>query len=117
MAIVPGLFAKAILAQREKSLGKYCFVATEMLSFGKMLEIWGEVLGRKTAYIETTVEGEKALFGPPGEELALQMKMGEMVTDWSSFAPKELWLTKEELGIGGEHGFRPTVEKMKAFWQ
>lgn len=117
MAIVPGMFAKAILAHPEKTLGRYCFVASETLTWRKMLEIWGEVMGRKTAYVETTVEGATALFGPVGEELALQMKWGEEVAGWGSVVPSGKLLTREELGLGEEHGFRASVEKLKAFWQ
>jgi hypothetical protein len=115
MDTIPGQFAAAILRHPEKSKGKTIFVAAEFLSFGDMLKIWGEALGRRTVYVETTVESFTNLWGPAGEEMALQFKWGEEM-DWSSDLGGGQFVTKEELGIENCVGFRSTIEKLKHFW-
>lgn len=117
METIPGQWTSAILAQPQKTLGKYVLVAAEFITFGEMLKVWGEVMGRKTAYVETTTESITELWGPAGEEMALQFKWGEEV-DWSEgFGVGHLMVSKEELGIKDCVGFRATIEKLKPFWQ
>jgi len=96
MNTVPGLFVRACIEHPEKSLGKYVYVATYYLSFPEMLKVWGEVLGRKTVYVEVSTESMKNLYGEGGLETALQCRLGETILAITS---KEGLGTAEELGL------------------
>jgi hypothetical protein len=114
MAVAPGIWVRAILERPEKSLGKYTTVATDLLSFGKMLEIWGEVMGKRTAYLECTPESWANAFGEAGVELAAQFQWGEALEEWGKLVPDEEYVNKEELGIGDEvPGFTKAIEALK----
>jgi len=80
-------------------LGKYVYVATYYLSFPEMLKVWGEVLGRKTVYVEVSTESMKNLYGEGGLETALQCRLGETILDWFAITSKEGLGTAEELGL------------------
>lgn len=96
----------------ELTKGKYVDIAPETLSFGKMLEIYGEVTGRQTAYIQSSVEDYVSLWGIPGKELADQLVFGEQFKDgWGSSES----ISKEDLGIKDDEwpGFKQTLEGLK----
>ncbi|KAF2443614.1 NAD(P)-binding protein [Karstenula rhodostoma CBS 690.94] len=110
--VTPGLWTRQIITNPELTKGQYVDIAPETLSFGEMLKIYGEVTGRQTAFIQTSVEDFTGVWGAPGKELADQFVFGEQFTDgWGSAST----LSKEDLGIKDDEwpGFRQTLESFK----
>ncbi|KAK0203280.1 putative hscarg dehydrogenase [Desarmillaria ectypa] len=97
-----GVFVSAILAKPEITLpSKIVLGSVEVLTMGKILELWGEVNGVKTVFVEKDAEEYAASFfaGPVfGKELALNMKFFEFgLEGWAKSGEKIF--TKEDLGI------------------
>lgn len=110
--VTPGLYARQIIAHPEKTKGRYVDVSPEVLTFGKMLEIYGEVTGRQTVYLEITPESFEQVWGPAGKEMADQFTYGEQFKEgWG--APNSV--SKEELGIKDDEwpGMKQTLESLK----
>ena len=112
MGVNPGLWVRQILANPTKSLGKYANVAPEILSFGDILKVWSEVTGRQGVYVECSVEDFEKLWGVLGNELASQLKFGELVTDWNA-GMKSGFVGPEELGIAEAVGLKQALEALK----
>jgi len=93
-----GLFTSAILAKPQVSQGKYVLGRVETTTMGDMLQAWGEVTGKQTAYVQTSSEDFNAVWPMWAEE------MGLMVLFWNEYGEKswsgEDFLTSKELGIG-----------------
>ena len=115
MQVTPGIWVKAILENPSKSQGKYALLSTETLSFAEYLETWSQVTGKRSSYVECSVDDWVKVWGPPGQELALQFQWGETVKDWwDEFIP-EPRVSAEELGISMEGiGTKAALEKLKA---
>ncbi|OJD31706.1 uncharacterized protein BKCO1_4500091 [Diplodia corticola] len=114
-SVTVGVWARQVLANPEKTLGKYVSVHTEVISFEQMVQAWSEVTGKPAVFAEITPEGYEQLWGIAGREMAAQMKFGELVTDWHAHLGKSL-VSKEELGISPEEakGFKYAMEQLKA---
>lgn len=113
MTVTPGLWVSAILAQPEKTQGKYASVATETLSFAEHLAIWSEVTGKRASFVRCSYEDFVKVWGPPGEEYAMQLRWHEFVSDWAD-ALKGDFVSMEELGIKANGvGHRGALEKIK----
>ena len=110
--ITPGIWTRQIIAKPEITKGKHTSIAPETLSYGKMLEIYGEVTGRQTAFIQISVEDCVKLWGIAGKELADQLAFNENCpTAWES--PD--FISKEQLGIKDDEwpGLRETLESFQ----
>lgn len=113
MYVTPGIWTSAILSQPEKTLGRYASVAPEFKSFAEYLAIWSEVTGKRASFVQCSVEDFVKIWGPPGEEYALQLRWEEEVPDWTE-AIKENFVGMEELGISAEGiGHRAALERIK----
>ncbi|KAF2471148.1 NAD(P)-binding protein [Lindgomyces ingoldianus] len=112
MIVTPGIWVRQILALPEKTLGKYSIVAPEILSFGEMMKIWSEVTGRPGVYVQCSKEAYEEIWGLPGNEMAMQLKFGEEITDWMANFD---WVNMEELGIKKEEvpGCKMALEGLK----
>ena len=111
--VTPGIWVSAILSQPKKSQGKYAAVAPETLSFEEHLRIWSEVTGKRATFVQCSFDEFVGIFGPAGEEYALQLKWGEIVTDWSS-GVEGGFVGAQELGISPKGiGHRDALEKLK----
>lgn len=94
--VTPGVWVRQIVAKPELTKGRYTSIDPETLSYGKMLEIYGEITGRQTAFIQISVEDCVKLWGIAGKELADQLAFNECCPRaWES--PD--YVSKEELGI------------------
>ena len=98
MDVTPGVWTKAILEQPEKTHGKYVSLATEVLSWQGYLDIWSEVTGKRTSYIECSLDDFVKIWGIGGKELGMQLQWGSTVKDWMALAPLP-HLGPEDLGI------------------
>ena len=110
--VTPGVWTRQIIAKPELTKGKYTSIGPETLSYGKMLEIYGEVTGRQTAFIQISVEDCVKLWGVAGKELADQLAFNECCPRaWES--PD--YISKEELGIKDDEwpGLKETLESLK----
>ncbi|KAK0457216.1 putative hscarg dehydrogenase [Desarmillaria tabescens] len=97
-----GVFVSAILAKPEITLpAKIVLGSVEVLTMGKVLELWGEVNGVETVFVQKDPEEYAASFfaGPVfGKELVLNIEFFEQgLEGWSKSGEKIL--TKEDLGI------------------
>ncbi|KAK0482758.1 putative hscarg dehydrogenase [Armillaria novae-zelandiae] len=97
-----GVFVSAILAKPEITLpSKFVLGSVETLTMGKVLELWGEVNGVETVFVQKDLEEYEASFpaGPVfGKELGLNMKFFEFGMGGWAKRGEEI-LTKEDLGI------------------
>lgn len=112
MNINPGLWVKHILANPQKSLGKYAHVYTEVISFEDILKVWSEVTGKQVVYVECSEKDYVKIWGVLGEELVAQLKFGETVKDWNTGA-KTGFVTAEELGIKDAIGLKAAFENLR----
>ncbi|KAF2183958.1 NAD(P)-binding protein [Zopfia rhizophila CBS 207.26] len=112
MTVTPGIWVRQILANPSKSLGKYADVAPEILTFGEMMEMWSEVTGRQGIFVECSQEDFEKIWGPAGNEMAMQFKFGELLDDWHEGYD---FVGMEELEIKAEEvpGFRKAIEGLK----
>ncbi|KAK0203267.1 putative hscarg dehydrogenase [Desarmillaria ectypa] len=97
-----GVWIGAIVAKPEITLpSKYVLGSVETLMMSRILELWGEVTGVETVFVQKDMEDYVASFsaGPVfGKEVALNMKFCEFgLSGWSKSGVKVL--TKEDLGI------------------
>lgn len=115
MAVNPGIWVRQVLATGSKAFGKYANVALEKWTFQDMMDVWGEVTGKTGVLMECTQEAYSRLWGPPGHELGLQFKFGEMCDPWQEtkefISPGELDIDTNEVV-----GFRQTIEGLKSFF-
>jgi len=110
--VTPGIWTRQILANPEKTKTKFVDIAPETLSFGEMLDIYGEVTGRQVGYVQCSIGDYEKIWGPGGKELADQLVFGEQFEQgWGS----EGGVPMAELGIKPEEvpGFRKTIESLK----
>lgn len=112
MSVNPGIWVRQAIASAPNSFGKYANVALENWTFQKMADVWSEVTGKRCVFVECSVEAFSALWGPAGQELALQFKFGELCNPW---AETKDHISAQELGISEEEvvGFRGTIEGLK----
>lgn len=92
-----GRVVSAIIAQPQKSLGRYVFATNEeKYTLGKLFALWAEAAGVKDyKYIQVTDESYESLHGKLGTELGLMFKLWEKYP-WSSegvLLPKDLGVT------------------------
>ena len=98
-----GVFTVAALEHPEKTKGRYVNVRSEVLTFEQILGVWGEVAGREAVYVPVSKEVFERVWGPAGEEMALQYEFGEACGDWESMKkgevcqPGEIGVTKDQL--------------------
>lgn len=113
MTVTPGLWTRQVLAKGPAAFGKYANVALEKWTFKEMNKVWGEVTGKRSVYIPCAAESWTTLWGPTGNELALQFKFGEMCDPWEE--KDGLFLGPADLGIDSKDvpGFRQTMEGLK----
>lgn len=98
-AVNVGVFTKAILAQPENTKGKYVGCIVETMTQEGLLQRWSAATGKSAAYLQVDAGDWIKAFGPPGEEMYLNMK---------AFEENESWyldnnpLLAEDLGIESE---------------
>lgn len=111
MSVNPGIWVRQVLATGDKAFGKYANVALEKLTFREMLEVWSERTGKPAVFVQCSIEEYTGLWGPPGTELALQFKYGELCDPW---AENEDFVSPEDLGIDKDEvvGHRGAIEKL-----
>ncbi|KAH8200577.1 hypothetical protein TruAng_005229 [Truncatella angustata] len=112
MTVNPGIWVRQVLATAPKSFEKYANVALEKWTFQNMVEVWSEITGKPARYIECTLEDWTKIWGPAGNELALQFKFGERCDPW---VETDEHISPEDLGIARDEvvGFRGTIEGLK----
>lgn len=113
MTVNPGIWVRQILANPDKSKGKYTTVATETVTLGDMLNIWSEVTGRQGIYIQCSRKDYENLWGVAGDEITDQWDWAQIVSDWTAHVD---YVSKEELGIKPEEtpGLKATLESLKS---
>ena len=114
MDVNPGIVVRQILANPEKSKGRYATVWSETISMQKLLDIWSSVTGQETVYVEIEATAFATMWGPGGHELAEMFKFCEAVDDWTDHRKGEL-VSAEDLGInkGELVGMQQSLEKLK----
>lgn len=106
-----GLFAKAILEQPEKTLGKYVAVVADTPTHEELLGHWSDVTGKRAAFLEANGKDWIQAFGSVGEELYLNLKAFEENPNW---AFDNNPLLGKDLGIESQLvGTKATFERLK----
>lgn len=112
MTVNPGIWVRQILAKGAPTFGKYVNMGLEKWSLQHMLDVWSEVTGKKALYVQCSIDDFTAMFGPAGNEYALQLQYGERCDPWEVnddfIGEKEL-----ELDLNEVIGFRGVMEKLK----
>lgn len=96
--VTPGIWVRQILANPEKSLGKYAAVFTEVKTFQEMMDDWMAVTGKRGVIVPVSNEVCIELWGPFGLDVARQLRFGEIHPDWT-ISVKDRFVGPEELGI------------------
>lgn len=94
-----GIFVEAILRQPVLTRGRYVHAEVETLTNGELLERWGNVTGKSTVYIPSTLEAYNQLFPGWGLEMGVMLQFWEAVGEASWSKPGVTLLRKEDLGI------------------
>lgn len=112
-----GIMVKAILAQPEKTLGRYVLGNAEVLSCKDWMRIFTGVLQGKgleleVGYIECTLASFEAFWGHAGTEIGLMFKYFEDMglEGYKNVGDGDPILTMNDLGIQGE--LRSTQQRL-----
>jgi len=99
----------------DKTRGKYVYVRTDLLNFTDITRVWSEVAGKDAVYVPVSAESFKELWGPAGQEMAMQYDSGELWDDWPTLKPSEVCEPKE-LGIQDDQlaDFRAHLASLRA---
>lgn len=110
-----GITVEAILAQPQKTYGKYVPVLTDLISWTEVTEGWSKATGKTAVYAEVADSEMEKLIGPVfGPEIARQFRFSEQYPDWFSYHP-QMTLSLKDLGIGDKVlGFYQGLEYFKA---
>jgi len=93
-----GPFALAIVKKPELTLpGKFVCAATDTLTQGEVLDTWSQVTGKKSEYVEISLEDFDRLWPMWGHEMGVMLKFWEEFKE-KSWSGEDL-LTKEDLGM------------------
>lgn len=109
-----GTFVVAIFNQPKKTLGgKFVTAYVEETTTGQMLKEWSEVTGKKSTYVQTSLEDFSAIWPMWGFEMGVMMKMWDEVRE-KSWSGEEGILTKDDLGLTGTDfvGSKGALEEM-----
>jgi hypothetical protein len=112
MNVNPGLWVKAILANPQKTRGKFVFVVTETLTWDEAFRLWSEVTGKQAKLIHCSTQEIVDLWGVSGKELDDQLQWSVHVPDWT-VAAKVDYVSAEELGVTGAIGTKDAWEALK----
>lgn len=93
-----GIFTNAIFAQPKLTQGSYVLASTEETTMGEMFDVWGEVTGRETAYVQVKDLGEfDAVWPNWGGEMGVMMEFWDEYKE-DSWSGQEC-ITRKELGL------------------
>ena len=97
-----GVFAKAILEQPDKTLGKYAAVVVDTPTHDELLASWAAVTGKATAFLQVNASDWVKAFGEPGEEFYVNLKAFEENPKWAfdndPLSGKDLGIEKDLVG-------------------
>ena len=106
-----GVFVKAILAQPEKTLGKYATLVADTPTQADIVDLWSAATGKRAAYLQVNAEDWGKAFGEVGDELYANLKC---FYDNPRWAFDNNALTGKDLGIEKELvGTKECLEKYK----
>ncbi|KAK1986738.1 NmrA-like family protein [Colletotrichum cereale] len=109
-----GIVVQAVLAQADKTFGKFVPVLTDLIPWSAIAEGWSRVTGKPAVYAELSDEAAVKMYGPVfGGDMARQLRFSEQHPDWYSYHP-ESTVTIKDLGIEGEvYGWEKGLEYYK----
>ncbi|KAK1596952.1 NmrA-like family protein [Colletotrichum navitas] len=97
-----GIVVQAILAQAEKSFGKFVPVLTDLIPWSAVVEGWSMVTGKTAVYAELSDKAAVKMWGPVfGADMPKQFRFSEQHPDWYSYHPDST-VTIKDLGIEGD---------------
>ncbi|OJJ03428.1 hypothetical protein ASPVEDRAFT_84875 [Aspergillus versicolor CBS 583.65] len=110
-----GITVQSILAQPEKTHGKYVPKLTDLISWTAIAEGWSKYTGETAVYAEISDSEFEKLVGPSfGPEIARQFRFSEEYPDWYTYHPEDT-LSLKDLGVGEEVlGFYKGLEYFKS---
>ncbi|KAI8238732.1 Sugar transporter [Colletotrichum sp. SAR 10_99] len=114
MTVTPGIWVRQILARSEKCMGKYASVQTEWCTYSDMAKAWGEVTGKRAAFVSCSEEDYVGLWGANGAEFLLQLRFNASDEDWLA-GLGDMFVTATELGVDEFEigGFKHALEVIK----
>jgi hypothetical protein len=97
-----GIFAKAILEQPKKTLGKYAAVVTDTPTHDDVINYWTAATGKRAAFLQVDADDWCKAFGEIGQELQGNLKAFEDNPRWAfdndPLLGKDLGIEKELVG-------------------
>ncbi|KAJ5579865.1 uncharacterized protein N7459_005850 [Penicillium hispanicum] len=109
-----GVFTKAILAQPEKTQGKYVACVADTLTQDQVLQYWSAATGKPAAFLQVEAGDWIKAYGSPGEEAYLNLKAFEENQEWyldnSPLLAKDLGIDQDI--VNTEAAFKSFGEKL-----
>lgn len=109
-----GVFTKAILAQPEKTQGKYVACVADAITQEQFLQHWSAATGKPAAFLHVDAGDWIKAYGSPGEEAYLNLKAFEENPQWyldnSPLLAKDLGIDNEI--VNTEAAFKSFGEKL-----
>lgn len=84
-----GVVVQAVLAQPDRTYGKYVPILTDLIPWSKVVDEWSRTTGRTAAYAELEDSEVGKLFGEMGIEIARQLRFSEKYPDWYAYHPQD----------------------------
>ncbi|KAK4119795.1 NAD(P)-binding protein [Parathielavia appendiculata] len=112
-----GLFAKAVVEQRDKTAnGNIVLAATETRQAGELLHAWAQAQGKKAQFVRVSGEAFREIWPVWAEEMAGMMEFWDDLEfrekSWTEPSGQKV-LTKEDLGVTGFKALEETYKALK----
>ncbi|KAH8799699.1 hypothetical protein F5884DRAFT_868671 [Xylogone sp. PMI_703] len=117
--ITAGLWVSRILANPQKTRGKYTSVVTEFISVGNLIKEWGQGTGKRVVLAECSEQDFETAWGVAGNEMRLQFKFHEIEADLTRGVKEQgSYVSAEELGINVKElgGVSEVFKTLKENW-
>lgn len=95
-----GIFARAILAQPEKTKGRFVLADVEDLTAGQYLQTWVKAQKKSAEFVQIPKKPFDALFTEIGREMDIMQDFWDLVRE-DSWTGEDGIVTKEDLGVTG----------------
>lgn len=95
-----GLMVHAVLSNPSQTLpAKYVSVHSDILPLAEVFKTWSEVTGKRVELVQCTPKNYEGIMIIFGKELASQVKLNEVATDWYAAYDEDDKVMPEDLGV------------------
>ncbi|KAI6860353.1 hypothetical protein KC343_g14503 [Hortaea werneckii] len=95
-----GCMVHAVLSNPSRTLpAKYVSVHSDILPLSEVFKTWSKVTGKRVELVQCTPENYEGIMLIFGKELASQVKLNEVATDWYAAYDEDDKVMPEDLGV------------------